>query len=416
MANVSGTLYTYPDNFRAFKALIAAKYSGAKIKVDDKFVFGESNKEDKFLAKFPFGKVPAFEGDDGFCISESNAIAYYVADDVLRGGSVASDRALVHQWMSFSDAELLPCACTLVFPAMGIMSEDKVAGENAKEDLKRALAYLDNYLLHSTFLAGERITLADISVCCTLLLPYRHVLDNQLRKPYQNVNRWFTTVVNQPNVAAIVGSVQLCEKADPGKVAKSGEAGAAKGKKQEKKKEEKKPDPEEDDDPTEMAMEKTKDPMALLPKGTFDMDDFKRFYSNNEEDKSIPYFWQKLDKENYSIWRCEYKYNDELAMVFMSCNLIGGMYQRLDKLRKWAFASMCLFGENNNSTISGIWVWRGQDLAFDLSPDWQTDYSSYDWKKLDADSEETKKLVEQYFKWEGCDNGGRKFNQGKIFK
>ena len=64
--------------------------------------------------------------------------------------------------------------------------------------------------------------------------------------------------------------------------------------------------------------------MALLPKGTFDMDDFKRFYSNNDEDKSIPYFWEKFDPENYSIWRCDYKYSDELTMVFMSCNLIGG--------------------------------------------------------------------------------------------
>ena len=42
---------------------------------------------------------------------------------------------------------------------------------------------------------------------------------------------------------------------------------------------------------------------------------------------------------------------------------ISGMFQRLEKLRKNAFASMCLFGENNNSTISGIWVWKGQDLV-----------------------------------------------------
>jgi hypothetical protein len=62
-----------------------------------------------------------------------------------------------------------------------------------------------------------------------------------------------------------------------------------------------------------------------MPKGNFDMDDFKRFYSNNDEDKSIPYFWDKFDKENYSIWRCDYKYSDELALVFMSCNLIGGI-------------------------------------------------------------------------------------------
>jgi hypothetical protein len=28
---------------------------------------------------------------------------------------------------------------------------------------------------------------------------------------------------------------------------------------------------------------------------------------------------------------------------------------------------MCLFGTDNDSSISGIWVWRGQDLAFEVS-------------------------------------------------
>lgn len=62
-------------------------------------------------------------------------------------------------------------------------------------------------------------------------------------------------------------------------------------------------------------------------------------------------------------------------------------------------------------------------LQFDLSilflqlcPDWQIDYESYEWKKLDPASPETKKLVEQYLSWVGTDKAGRKFNQGKIFK
>ena len=54
------TLYTYPDNFRAFKVLIAAEYSGAQVKIDDKFVFGETNNTPEFLAKFPTGKVRCF--------------------------------------------------------------------------------------------------------------------------------------------------------------------------------------------------------------------------------------------------------------------------------------------------------------------------------------------------------------------
>merc|ERR1711877_107183 len=92
---VAGTLYTYPDNFRAQKALIAAKYSGAEVTVAKDFVFGETNKSPEFLKKFPLGKVPAFEGSDGLLLTESNAIAYYVANDELRGGSEAAVRAQV---------------------------------------------------------------------------------------------------------------------------------------------------------------------------------------------------------------------------------------------------------------------------------------------------------------------------------
>ena len=59
------------------------------------FVFGETNKTPAFLKKFPLGKVPAFEGSDGVLLTESNAIAYYVANDELRGGSDAAARAQV---------------------------------------------------------------------------------------------------------------------------------------------------------------------------------------------------------------------------------------------------------------------------------------------------------------------------------
>jgi len=202
-------------------------------------------------------------------------------------------------------------------------------------------------------------------------------------------------------------------------------AAPAKKEKKEKKKEEKpkpapkEPEPVEEMDAAEEALSlepKSKDPFDALPKGTFNFEDFKRFYSNNDEALSIPHFWEKFDKENYSIWYGEYKYNEELTQVFMSCNLIGGMFQRLDKMRKQAFGSVCVFGENNNSSISGLFIWRGQGLAFELSPDWQVDYDVYSWQKLEPEEEETKKLVAQYFSWTGTDKAGRPFNQGKIFK
>merc|ERR1711935_47184 len=424
---VGGTLFTYPDNFRAQKAEIAAKYSGAKLTVSKDFKFGETNKSAEFLKKFPLGKVPAFEGSDGLLLTESNAIAYYVANDELRGGADQAARAQVVQWMAMADSDILPAACTWVFPTMGIMQFNKNATERAKEDIRAALKALNDHLLSRTFLVGERLTLADVAVACTLLSLYKQVLDPSFRKPFLNVARWFTTVINQPNAKSVLGSFTLCSKMaefdskkfaefsgkGAGDKAKAPKAKAEKKKEPEKKKE-KKEDPEDDGFG---AMEpKKKDPLDALPKGSFDLEEWKRFYSNNDEEPSIAWFWDHFDHENYSIWQGDYKYNDELTMVFMSCNLIGGMFQRLEKLKKDAFASACLFGKDNDSSISGIWVFKGQQLAFELSEDWQIDYASYDWKKLDSKSEECKKKVAQYWKWEGEDAEGRPFNQGKILK
>ena len=62
------------------------------------------------------------------------------------------------------------------------------------------------------------------------------------------------------------------------------------------------------------------------------MDEFKRTYSNSDTATvALPYFWTNLatNKEFYSIWYCEYKYNPELTLTFMSGNLIGGWYLKI---------------------------------------------------------------------------------------
>merc|ERR1719419_798623 len=156
------------------------------------------------------------------------------------------------------------------------MQYNKTATERAKEDIKAALKTLNDHLLTKTFLVGERLTLADIAVACTMLSLYKQVLDPAFRKPFTNVNRWFTTVVNQPNAKAVLGQVDLCTKMaefDAKKFAefsgkgdkKKEKAPKQEAKKQpEKKKEEKKPEPEEEAKP----VEKKADPFEKMPKGT----------------------------------------------------------------------------------------------------------------------------------------------------
>lgn len=78
--------------------------------------------------------------------------------------------------------------------------------------MKTALTILNSHLLTHTYLVGERITLADIAVACNLLNPYKYVMDPAYRNPFGNVNRWFNTLINQPEFKAVLGVVELCSK------------------------------------------------------------------------------------------------------------------------------------------------------------------------------------------------------------
>ncbi|XP_041090536.1 elongation factor 1-gamma-like isoform X2 [Polyodon spathula] len=407
------TLYTYPDFWRSYPVLIAAQYSGLQLKVisgPPEFEPQSGCRTDHFLAKFPFGKVPAFEGENGFHICESNAIAHYVGTDALRGIG-PKDSALVQQWVSYADGAIIPAVANWVYPTLGASAYNKQASEKAQADLQGALSFLNEHLQTRTFLVGERVSLADITLVCALLLLYKQVLDPSLREPFSNVTRWFCSCVHQPQFSAVLGKVKLCEKAAQYKV-KDVEA---------PKKKEQKTEEEEEADTTEEAMAaepKTEDPFAALPNSPFVLDEFKRQYSNEDpQTVALPHFWEHFDRDGWSLWYAEYKYPGELGEVLLSSNLIAGMFQRLEGLRKNSFASMAVFGKDGDGSISGVWLFRGQQLAFELCDDWKVDYGSYSWRKLDPDSEESKTLIKEYLCWEGeFKHVGKPFNQGKIFK
>lgn len=72
-------------------------------------------------------QVPAFESADGKYLTDSNAIAYYVANQQLRGNT-EFERAQVLQWLGFAETEVLPAACAWVFPILGIIQYNKQVG------------------------------------------------------------------------------------------------------------------------------------------------------------------------------------------------------------------------------------------------------------------------------------------------
>jgi len=60
------TLTSFPGDFRALKALIAAQYNGVEI-AKPHFELNKDNLKPEFLAKNPTGKVPLLETPHGTC-------------------------------------------------------------------------------------------------------------------------------------------------------------------------------------------------------------------------------------------------------------------------------------------------------------------------------------------------------------
>ena len=412
---VAGTLFTFPESHRALKSRVAAVHSGFSLKVV------ELQAGDKSHAH-----VPAFETDDKKVrLFDASAIAYFVANDQLRGNT-AEERAQVLNWVQYGANDLSSAVASWVYPALSLVESTPAHVQRAKEDLKREFGFLNEQLKTRTYLVGERLSLADISVAADLWLAYTHVADEAFRKPFQNLNRWFLTVVNKTHFRQVAGELKLAVKAPEfdaqrfaqhkSELAKKPAAAAPKPAAAPAPKPAKPADDEEEEEDPALQEPKQTDPFATMPKGNFNMDEFKRTYSNSDTNTvALPYFWKNFEKEFYSIWFCEYKFPEDFTKVFMTSNLIGGMFQRIEKLRKNAFASMCVWGEDNNNTIAGVWFWKGQELVFPMCPDWQTDYESYNWRKMNPDDESDRKLLNQFWAWEGSYNN-RKFADGKIFK
>ncbi|PRQ20557.1 putative translation elongation factor EF1B, gamma chain, glutathione S-transferase [Rosa chinensis] len=105
-------------------------------------------------------------------------------------------------------------------------------------------------------------------------------------------------------------------------------------------------------------------------------------------------FWDMYDPEGYSLWFCDYKYNDENTVSFVTLNKVGGFLQRMDLARKYAFGKMLVIGSVPPFKVKGLWLFRGQEVP-QFIIDECYDMELYDWCKVDITDEDQKERVNQ---------------------
>jgi len=340
-------------------------------------------------------------------------------------------------WMDFCSHDIELPATLWFYPVLGYMPTNPAVAAQCKSDLAAALKTLEEHLRFKTYLVGEAITLADITVVSTLVYPFKFVADPAYRSAFPNVLRWFTTCVNQPSFESVVGTVTLAEKEltasgsapAPQKEAKKEKGEKPKDEKPKEKKEKKEKAPkvkeekpkeekpkedkkkakkdEDDDEPEPDYVEEKKQdhPFKVLDKASpspFVMDTWKKTYSNcSDYHEAMNTFFESFDAAGWSVFRGDYKYNEECKVLFMTSNLIAGFIQRTEEIRKWLFGTLTIRGEEGKDMkITSYFLIRGDSIQPLISCN--DDAECYTWTKVQYPfSEEDKKLLYDYWCSEG---------------
>ncbi|KAJ1894950.1 Elongation factor 1-gamma, partial [Coemansia sp. S17] len=209
MASIGTIIGPTTNNTRNYKARVVAQFLGINLATTPDFVMNVDNHTEEYLAKYPSGKVPVFEGANGLSLIDSSAIAYYVASQAGSNssllGQTADETAEILQYMFFTEADLMPAIAGTLYSIQGFMPYVKPSQVYSEEQLFRFLGVLDAILLTKTFLVGERITVADVILACDLMTVYTAYLTSEDRKKFRNVTRYFKTMINQPAFKAVVG-------------------------------------------------------------------------------------------------------------------------------------------------------------------------------------------------------------------
>jgi glutathione S-transferase len=160
-----------------------------------------------YLAKAGLPNVPALELDDGTCITESVAICRYLESRYPEPnlfGRTPEETAVIEMWMR--RGELLVSMPLMMMvrhshPALAALEAQKpeIAEANRDSGL-RGLKVLDRRLSESEWLAGERITIADIVAFSGL--DFGRMVKFEAPAELPNVTRWVAAMRARPAATA----------------------------------------------------------------------------------------------------------------------------------------------------------------------------------------------------------------------
>jgi glutathione S-transferase len=197
--------YTAAPNPRRVRIFLAEK--GIEVPSEQIDIGKAENRQPAYLAKNPMGGVPVLELDDGICLAETVAICRYFEETQPEPplmGVDARDRAIVEMWNRRMELEVWN-RVTGTFQNThdffkGRIEQVPEYGEVCRKAAFARLAWLDEELSGRDFVAGDRYTIADITLLCAI--DFGRVTGIRIGDDQKNLGRWHEAVSARPSATA----------------------------------------------------------------------------------------------------------------------------------------------------------------------------------------------------------------------
>jgi glutathione S-transferase len=188
-------LYHHPLSSNSRRAVMTALQLGVPVELVLVDLVKFEHRQAPFLGRNPAGRVPVLE-DDGFVLPESHAIMIYLAEKTPGQALYPTEpraTAEVNRWLFWCAHHFTPAVGVLNWENMvkrmiGLGDPDPAELERGEKLVRESAALLDAHLAGREWVAGDALTLADLSVVTPLMTT---VVAKLPVTEFENLQAWY---------------------------------------------------------------------------------------------------------------------------------------------------------------------------------------------------------------------------------
>ena len=205
---MSMKLYDYPGAPNPRRVKIFAAEKGIDLELVHCDMSKREHKSPEFLKKNPSGKIPVLELEDGRCISESVAICRYlefIEPEPNLFGKDAYEQAFIESRNRHIELELwtqigISWVNGPIVGSMGLFNQVPDAKVASDKNVRAFYKRLDKEFKQVDFVAGNRFTIADITLLSAIDFA-TELVDLEPDSNLLNLKRWHTEVSKRPSTS-----------------------------------------------------------------------------------------------------------------------------------------------------------------------------------------------------------------------